>query len=388
VDDDANGFVDDLNGWDFIDGDAVPQDLDSHGTHVAGTIAAAMDGQGVVGVCPGCRIMALRFDLDVFTEVQALDYAIANGASVVNGSFGGGFFSKTERKALQRAIDAGILLVFAAGNDAANQDMFLVGPSGNQVAPSYPAAHDLAGIVSVAASDHGDEFGQFTGCDLDTGGDPICDFSNLGHDSVDLAAPGVGVLSTIPGNNYAWFDGTSMAAPHVAGVAGLVKSLHPTYTPLELRNALLNSVDLPAPLGGGFILTDGRVNAATALNASTATTFPTSIGNISTASGINKKKTGRLSYPSNVNDVFRKNLHKGDRYVVTLEVPKGKDFDLFIYKPGTLGIFQVTGIVGFGARGKGKDEVVVLTARKNGVYYFQASSFFSTGRYVLRVDRA
>jgi subtilisin family serine protease len=396
IDDDANGFVDDLMGWDFADDDANPQDVDGHGTHVAGTIAAAMnDGVGVAGVCPDCRIMVLRFDLDLFSELAAIDYAIANGASILNGSFGGAGFSLLERKAFQRAESAGVLSVIAAGNEGANQDMLLVS-DGLVVAPLYPAAFDLPGIVSVAASNHLDEYGYATGCFLRTGDRERCRFSNVGHDSVDLAAPGVDVLSTVPGG-YAVFDGTSMAAPHVAGAAGLVRSLHPEYTVLELRNAILNSVDLPATLGEGLTRTGGRLNAARALDAATSTTQPPSVGNIATATRMRNVVSGLLSEPGNVNDVFRKTLRSGSRYRVALEVPRGQDFDLFVWKPGTLEIFQLdasclTGgrcrsLAGVGGLGTGEDELVEFRATKAGTYYFQVASFFSSGRYRLVVDR-
>jgi subtilisin family serine protease len=397
LDDDANGFVDDVVGWDFADGDANPQDLDGHGSHVAGTIAAASeDGVGVAGVCPGCRIMALRFDLDVFSLIAAIDYAIENGADVLNGSFGGPGFSNQERKAFQRAESAGILSVLAAGNDAANQDMFLAS-NGDVVAPTYPAAFDLSGIVSVAASNHLDEYGYDTGCFARTGDRERCAFTNFGHDSVDLAAPGVDVLSTVPGG-YAVFNGTSMAAPHVAGVAGLVRSLHPDYSVLQLRNAILNSVDLPPSLTGGQTRTDGRLDAAAALTAPTATLHAPSVGNIATAVRMRRARSGSVSYPDNVNDVFRVDLRRGVRYEVTLEVPPGRDFDLFVWKPGTLEIFQLDvrclsggacrTLAGVGGLGRGRDELVEFTATRAGTYYLQVVAFFSSGSYRLAVNRA
>lgn len=396
IDDDGNGFVDDVNGWDFVQDDNLPQDEDDHGSHVSGIAGAAMNNDfGVVGVCPGCRIMVLRFDLDVFSEIEAIDYAIENGAQVLNGSFGGSGFSLFERRAFQRAENAGILSVIAAGNDAANQDMFLV-IDGIVVAPTYPNAYDLVGIVSVAASNDRDEYGYFTGCLIDTGNLDRCAFSNFGHDSVDLAAPGVDILSTVPGG-FAVFDGTSMAAPHVSGVAGLVRSLHPEYSVLQLRNALLNSVDEPASLGGGFTRTDGRLNAAAALNASTATTQPKSVGNIANATSIRGSRSGSLSFPSNVNDVYKRRLQRGEQYAVLLEVPAGKDFDLFVWKPGTLQIFQLDvdclsgsrcrNLQGASLRGNGKDELIVFRAKRTGTYFLQVSSFFSSGSYNLEISR-
>jgi subtilisin family serine protease len=397
IDDDGNGFVDDVVGWDFADDDANPQDTDGHGSHVAGTIAAASnDGVGVAGICPGCRIMVLRFDLDLFTLLAAIDYAIANGADVLNGSFGGPGFSKQERKAFQRAEAAGILSVIAAGNDDANQDMFYA-PQGQIVAPTYPGAFDLPGIVSVAASNHVDEYGYDTGCFSRTGDVARCAFTNFGHDSVDLAAPGVDVVSTVPGG-YAVFNGTSMAAPHVAGVAGLVRSLHPDYSVLELRNAILNSVDRPATLADGLTRTDGRLNAAAALSASTATTHALSQGNIATATRLRGSRSGSVSYPDNVNDVYRVQLRRGIDYEVTLDVPQGSDFDLFVWKPGTLEIFQLDvrclsggacrTLAGVGGLGRNRDELVEFRATRTGTYYLQVNAYFSSGSYRLSVRRA
>ena len=176
-----------------------------------------------------------------------------------------------------------------------------------------------------------------------------------------------------------------------------MKSLHPDYTALQLRNALMNSVDQPASLFPGFTATDGRLNAAAALNASTGTIHPTSVGNIATATPIRTSKSGSLSYPSNVNDVFRKNLQKGDRYEAVLEVPSSKDFDLWVWTPGTLEIYQLDAdclgggfcknLQAVSAGGRGKDEVVQFKARKTGTYYFQVASFFSSGSYLLHVVR-
>jgi subtilisin family serine protease len=397
LDDDGNGFVDDVVGWDFADDDANPQDTDGHGSHVAGTIAAASsDGVGVAGVCPGCRIMVLRFDLDVFSLIAAIDYAVENGADVLNGSFGGPAFSMQERKAFQRAEAGGILSVLSAGNSNANQDMFYA-PGGEILAPQYPAAFDLPGIVSVAASNHVDEYGYETGCFAQTGDRERCAFTNFGHDAVDLAAPGVDIVSTVPGG-YAVFNGTSMAAPHVAGVAGLVRSLHPDYSVLEVRNAILNSVDQPSSLAGGLTRTDGRLNAAAALSASTATLHAPSVGNIATATRMRRSRSGSVSYPDNVNDVYRVNLRRGVRYAVTLEVPPGQDFDLFVWKPGTLEIFQLdarclsTGacrtLAGVGGLGRNRDELVEFRATRTGTYYLQVSAYFSSGSYRLAVRRA
>jgi subtilisin family serine protease len=192
VDDDDNGYVDDIHGWDFAgteegnsdDPDANPIDIDGHGTHVAGIIAATgNNGVGIAGVCWQAKIMALKVeadngdqfdDLDV---IEALDYAKENGAQVVNCSFGGGGYVKREYNAFVRLEEAGILAVCAAGNDGLDTDDI----------ENYPSSFDLDNIVSVAASDQNDFLAVFS-----NGG------SNWGAESVDLMAPGVDVKSTIP----------------------------------------------------------------------------------------------------------------------------------------------------------------------------------------------
>lgn len=412
LDDDLNGYPDDVNGWDFEENDPVPQDVDGHGTHVAGIIAAAANnGVGGVGVCPGCRVMPLRSGLDLATELEAIAYAVENGAAIINMSFGSGYFSVLERRAIAWAGGNGVLAVVAAGNELGDNDMALeIDTDGDGVTdccPSYPASYDLPNIISVAASNDLDQYGYRTGCAI-RAGDILrrCSFTNVGHDSVDLAAPGVDILSTYPGASYEVSNGTSMAAPYVAGVAGLVKSAHPTYGPLEIKNAILNSVDRPdglrywwnggrtAIIAGSFTLTDGRVNALRALSASPARLIPRSDGNISGARRMPALAEGSIAWPEDVNDVYRKRLVRGITYGVLLDVPRGKDFDLYAWKPGTLEIWQCwsPGLEGTpcklaksGTRGSGKDEVFILRPRRTGTYYFHVSSWYSRGRYSLVV---
>ncbi|MGH2715147.1 MAG: S8 family peptidase, partial [Thermoleophilaceae bacterium] len=198
VDDDRNGRVDDWRGWDFVANDSNPADANGHGTHVAGTIGARRgNAVGVAGVADGSRLMALRaFDAQgsgtVADAISAYAYAAAAGAKVVNLSFGSPFASLAERDAI--AASPGMLFVAAAGNggfDGIGDD--------NDLDPEYPCAYPLPNVVCVAASDNRDR---------------LAEFSNYGARSVDLAAPGVSILSTLPGGGYGWFDGTSMAAPH------------------------------------------------------------------------------------------------------------------------------------------------------------------------------
>ncbi len=240
VDNDANGRVDDLRGWDFVSNDNNPMDDEGHGTHVAGTIGArGNNGVGVTGVNWSVKLMALKAgdEEGIFEEawiVQAFRYACANGARVINGSFGGPDFPQ----AILDAINAcpGALFVFAAGNDGTNNDFV----------PAYPCNLPPANVVCVAAT---------------TSADVRATFSNYGPNTVDLAAPGVGILSTVPGPaGYELFNGTSMAAPHVAGVAALILSVNPFASAAAVRQALLSGVDLRPGLAG-FVATGGRLNA-------------------------------------------------------------------------------------------------------------------------------
>lgn len=198
--------------------------------------------------------MALRYGFDLAGELEAIAYAVENGADIVDMSFGNALFSILEWEYIAIAGLNGVLVVAAAGNEAgadgpADNDMPLeIDPDGDgtpDCCPAYPASYDLPNILSVAASNALDWYGYSTGCAIRADEiRPECSFTNTGHESVDLAPPGVDVLSTVPGS-YDVKNGTSMAAPYVAGVAGLVRSAHPTYGPIEIRNAILNSVDRP-----------------------------------------------------------------------------------------------------------------------------------------------
>jgi subtilisin family serine protease len=240
---DANGKV---VGWDYANDDADPMDDDSHGTHVAGTIGAVGgNGIGVVGVCPRVRIMPLKF-LDATGSgstsdaIKCIDFAIARGAKVLNNSWGGGDASQLLKEAIQRARAAGVLFVAAAGNETNNNDD----------SPSYPGSYNaqLDNVLSVAASDHNDR---------------LASFSNYGARTVDLAAPGVDILSTTPNSGYQSFNGTSMATPMVSGAAALLLSRYPSLTVPQLTARLLSNTDHPASLAGK--VANGRLNVDQAL---------------------------------------------------------------------------------------------------------------------------
>jgi thermitase len=418
ADDDGNGLVDDLNGWDFGENDNTLVDAAphfsgfDHGSHVAGTIAAARDESiGVVGVCPGCRIMALKIaqnngEMPISNEVKALAYAKAKGARVANMSLGGFQFSNAEREAIRKS---GMLVVVAAGNDSLDNDMFLGVDLNNDntqdvFSPSYPAAYSLDNILTVAATNDEDRYAYSTECFVEGGlTRNQCAFTDWGHDSVDVAAPGVDITSTVPGGGWETFDGTSMAAPHVAGVAGLVLSQNPLLSTAQVKNAVMRGVDKPSTLHtmnssslnatrtGAFTRTSGRVNALAALGASTANVTPVTDGNINHAAGWSTgKKSGSVAWPADINDVFKRRLSRGHTYQFSLVVPAGKDYDLLVWKPGTKEIWQFDSsnrLQRASAQGSGKDEAVKFTAKKTGTYYIQVSSFFKSGSYTLKFKR-
>ena len=246
IDDDGNGFVDDFFGYDFINDDGDPFDDDSHGTHVAGTIAVeGNNGIGVTGASWDGQIMALKFinadgSGSTFDAIQAIEYATMMGADLTNNSWGGGGSSQALEDAIAAAGEDGQLFIAAAGNDSVDSDL----------SPAYPASYDLDNIISVAATDDNDQ---------------LAEFSNFGATTVDLGAPGVEILSTVPGGDYDFFNGTSMAAPHVSGVVSLLLAEEPGLSTEQAKNLILTGVD-PIPDLEGHTVTGGRLNAFNSLS--------------------------------------------------------------------------------------------------------------------------
>lgn len=268
IDDDGNGFIDDVHGWNFSwkaprpdpsNPESAPKtptlaandpmDDNGHGTHCAGTIGGVGDnGIGVTGVNWQVSILPVKFltgegSGSLADAVDAINYSTKMGVNVMSNSWGGGGFSQTMFDAIKAAKDKGILFVAAAGNDTENAD----------VSPMYPAGYQVENIISVAATDNRDQ---------------LASFSNYGAKSVHLSAPGVNIWSSVPeaarGKKYDSFSGTSMATPHVSGAAALLWSANEGMTYADIKARLLATVD---PVRGlrRKTITGGRLNVYNAL---------------------------------------------------------------------------------------------------------------------------
>ena len=246
IDDDNNGFIDDVHGWDFVNNDNNPMDDNGHGTHCSGTIGGiGNNGVGVVGVSWTVKIMPLKFlDAGGFGNtgdaIEAVEYATMMGVKITSNSWGGGGQDQALSEAIEAAGNAGALFIAAAGNNASNNDNF----------PFFPASYPLDNIISVASTDRRDN---------------MSGFSNFGLNSVDLGAPGTDILSTFPGNTYGTISGTSMATPHVSGAAALLWAAAPEFTHMEVKQTIMESVDVIPALQGRTV-TGGRLNVYNIIN--------------------------------------------------------------------------------------------------------------------------
>ncbi|MBN9415164.1 MAG: S8 family serine peptidase [Candidatus Eremiobacteraeota bacterium] len=221
IDDDGNGVIDDVHGFNAFAQTGDPMDGHGHGTHCAGTIGAVgNNGIGVVGVNHRANIMAVKiFDDSGSTDsaaiLRGIEYTTKMGAKITSNSWGGGGASEAQKEAFAASS---ALHIMAAGNNYSNNDLIA----------NYPSNYDLSNNIAVAASDRNDKKPGF---------------SNYGATQVDIAAPGKDIYSAKPGGGYQSMSGTSMATPHVAGVAALVASAHPEYSAEQIKEAILNGAD-------------------------------------------------------------------------------------------------------------------------------------------------
>lgn len=266
LDNDNNGYVDDIHGWDFFqnnnsiyDGSPTDSATDDHGTHVSGTIGAVgNNGVGVAGINWSVGIIAAKFlgptGGTTADAVEAIDYITdlktRHGLNIVttNNSWGGGGYSQALHNAITRAAKAGILFVAAAGNSGLNNDS----------TPHYPSSYNT---IEGTPTESGAGYDAVIAVASITSSGTRSSFSNYGRKRVDLGAPGSGVWSTTPNNSYSSFSGTSMATPHVTGAAALYKSLVPGASASAVRTAILNSaVATPTSSLNGITVTNGRLN--------------------------------------------------------------------------------------------------------------------------------
>ena len=246
VDDDGNGFIDDVHGWNFAAKSSNSSDDQGHGSHCAGTIGGSGNNSiGVAGVNWQVTMMPVKF-LDaqgggtLQGAVEAINYARTMGAKIMSNSWGGGGASQALKEAIEKARDAGILFVAAAGNDGTDNDS----------RPVYPAAYPVENVLAVSAVDN-------------QGG--LADFSNFGKKTVHVAAPGVNVMSSTKGSSYRSLSGTSMACPHVSGVGALLLSINPSMSYSELKERIMKTSQ-PLASVRRKVVSRGMVSAYNAIN--------------------------------------------------------------------------------------------------------------------------
>jgi hypothetical protein len=305
ADDNKDGYIDDLNGWDFVKESNQSIDEDGHGTGVAGVIAAeGNNGVGLSGVMWRASLMNLRVldgqgVGDIGKAVEAIDYAVANGAKIINLSWGTEAESLALGDAIARAGRRKVAVIAAAGNGSRDID----------ADPYYPASYRISNLVSVSA--------------IDASG-KLASFSNYGAGSVTIGAPGVEILTTGKNSSYTPVSGTSIAAAHIAGVAGLIKTLRPNIAAEDVRTALISGAKQLAELSGK-VSTSGMANISGLLEVLN-----------SIPSGHGDKETNQANRGSNSNntglnkgkDVIKSSAFNGNQPVVKVPIPKSG-------KPGT-----------------------------------------------------
>ena len=338
IDNDKEGHVDDIIGWNFVNNTNNPYDDNGHGTHVSGIIGAmGNNGVGVSGVNWQVQIMPLKFlgangSGSTDGAVAAIDYATAHHVLVSNHSWSmGNAYWQPLSDAISRARAAGQIIVAAAGNGGSDS----IGDN-NDTTPSYPASFGFDNILAVAAT---------------TSNDALTSYSNYGASSVDLAAPGAGIRSTYPGNGYYTMGGTSMATPFVTGAVALVKSAHPTWTYSQIIHQILTSVDKLSGLSGK-VASGGRLNLAKAVGVSTAdTTGPRVSALDSNGASTGPVSSVRLTFSEAINpatfttaDIVSITGPNGTIAATGVQAVSGsgnKQFDVTFAQQSTPGVYRI-----------------------------------------------
>ncbi len=364
IDNDKNGFIDDVHGWDFVDNDNTPMDGNGHGTHVAGTIGAeGNNGSAVTGVNWDVSLMALRTLNDSgrgssADGIAAINYATmmaerGTNVRVMNASWGGGGRSFTMESAIDKAGDAGILFVAAAGNDS----------NDNDVSPTYPATLNGDSIISVAATKKDDT---------------LAGYSNYGATTVHLGAPGSRILSTYTGGGVKWLNGTSMAAPHVSGVAALAWAANPDATVAEVRDAILSGVDLLPALEGKTV-SGGRLNAYNTLQIITGGDAHGDNAGSASEATTGEVRSGTIGEPGDV-DWFSIDVVSGQTYRFQTELVTLPDSVLTLYSSNGTTVLATDD-----NGGSGLASLIEWTATFTGTVYLEVSAANSsqTGSYRL-----
>jgi len=380
IDEDGNGYRDDLIGWDFANGDNDPYDDNGHGTHVSGTIGGVGGNNiGVAGVNWNVQMVALKFlsasgrgsvsgatyAVDYFTGAAARATAGENFVAT-NNSWGGGGYSQALEAAIGRAAQQDILFIAAAGNSSANNDLTANYPS--NYATNAAAGYDA--VVAVASL-------------TNTGS--LSSFSSYGAASVDLAAPGSSIYSTLPGDRYGFLSGTSMATPHVTGAVALYASANPDASAAEIKQALLASTAATASLVGK-VATNGRLDIGALMNTSVQPPSPppasgdTIAGDTSTAALL----TAAMPQASVIDsagdqDWFRLNLTAGYRYDFALNAAAGSSLN------SNMRLLDAAGaVIAENDDSIGLNSRITFSATSSGTYYVSAQgSGGSMGGYTL-----
>jgi len=384
-DEDGNGYVDDLVGWDFVNNDNDPFDDNNHGTHVSGTIGGiGGNGVGVAGVNWNIQMAALKFlsssgSGSLNNAIRAVDYftGAATRASAgenfvaTNNSWGGGGYSQQLNDAIGRGAQQDILFVAAAGNSASNNDIRANYPSNYSTTSS--AGYDA--VVAVASL-------------TNTGG--LSSFSSYGAANVDLAAPGSSIYSTLSGGGYGTYSGTSMATPHVAGALALYASANPNASAAEIKRALLASAAATESLTGK-VVTGGRLDIGTLMGSTSQppTPPPSPIDAIAGDSSTTASLTARAAQASSVDsagdqDWFRLDLTSGYRYEFALNAASGSSLNTYLRLLDAGG-----GVIAVNDDAVGLNSRISFTANSSATYFISAQgSGASTGSYTFLMTQA